>query len=133
MKSVIGFGLVLLVADVHGHRPPPADRWWSGLGPASTEVPASGVQLLAAPARGRVRIPAGTFVMGATEAQKAHAFTLCRREVRTNECDQRGFITLVHAEGSAHPVTLSSFEMDRTEVTVRDYERCVSAGVCAPA
>ncbi len=133
MKSVLALGLVMIVADVHGHRPPTADRFWAGLGPASTEVPASGVQLLAAPARGRVRIPGGTFVMGATEAQKAHAFTLCRREVRTAECDLRGFITLVHAEGSAHPVTLSTFEMDRTEVTVGDYGRCVSAGACAPA
>jgi len=133
MKSVLALGLVTIVADVHGHRPPTADRFWTGLGPASTEVPASGVQLLAAPARGRVRIPGGTFVMGATEAQKAHAFTLCRHEVRTTECDQRWFITRVHAEGSAHPVTLSSFEMDRTEVTVGDYGRCVSAGACAAA
>ena len=40
---------------------------------------------------------------------------------------------LVRAEGKAHPVTLSTFDLDRTEVTVADYARCVSAGACAPA
>jgi len=63
----------------------------------------------------------------------AHAIALCEREVRSSDCHQERFIALVRAEGTAHPVTLSSFEMDRTEVTVGDYARCVSAGVCEPA
>ena len=40
---------------------------------------------------------------------------------------------MVRAEGKAHPVTISTFDLDRTEVTVADYARCVSAGACAPA
>jgi formylglycine-generating enzyme required for sulfatase activity len=126
-------GLVLLAADARGHRPQPADAWWAGLGPATLDAPASGVQVLGMAPRGRVRIPAGTFVMGATPTQMARAIALCEHEVRNSECHQKGFIAMVRAQGMAHPVTLSSFEMDRTEVTVADYERCVSAGVCAPA
>jgi formylglycine-generating enzyme required for sulfatase activity len=42
------------------------------------------------------------------------------------------FIGMVRAEEFAHLVTLSAFDLDRTEVTVASYERCVSAGSCAP-
>jgi formylglycine-generating enzyme required for sulfatase activity len=34
------------------------------------------------------------------------------------------------SEGVTHPVTLSPYFIDRTEVTVADYTRCVSAGRC---
>jgi formylglycine-generating enzyme required for sulfatase activity len=40
---------------------------------------------------------------------------------------------MIRAEGAAHPVTISTFDMDRVEVTVGDYARCVSAGACDPA
>ncbi len=40
---------------------------------------------------------------------------------------------MVRAEGVAHSVTVSTFELDRTEVTVAEYTRCVSAGACGPA
>jgi eukaryotic-like serine/threonine-protein kinase len=33
----------------------------------------------------------------------------------------------------AHPVTVSGFCLDRTEVSVRNYEDCVTRGVCSPA
>jgi formylglycine-generating enzyme required for sulfatase activity len=35
-------------------------------------------------------------------------------------------------EWPAHPVTLSAFEIDKTEVTIGQYWQCVAAGVCAP-
>ncbi|MBN1610781.1 MAG: formylglycine-generating enzyme family protein [Polyangiaceae bacterium] len=56
---------------------------------------------------GMVRIPAGTFQMG-TDSGLA---------------DER----------PAHPVTLPSFEMDVTEVTVAQYRACVAANACQPA
>jgi formylglycine-generating enzyme required for sulfatase activity len=72
--------------------------------------------------------------MGSTPAQMAHAIQLCEREVlSTAVCHSERFIAMVRAEGNAHPVTLSSFAIDRTEVTVAEYGRCVSAGACAPA
>jgi formylglycine-generating enzyme required for sulfatase activity len=124
--------VVFAAADAHAHEPQAPGAWWAGLGAPAHEAPASGIQVLSVPPRGRVRIPAGTFVMGATPGQMARAVALCEREVRATECHQDHFIALVRAQGTAHPVTLSSFEMDRTEVTVSDYARCVSAGGCAP-
>jgi formylglycine-generating enzyme required for sulfatase activity len=81
-------------------------------------------------ASGRVRIPGGTFVMGATPAQMAHAIAMCEHEVFALACHEERFVAMVRAEGIAHPVTLSTFAMDRTEVTVASYGRCVSAGAC---
>jgi formylglycine-generating enzyme required for sulfatase activity len=71
--------------------------------------------------------------MGSTPGQMAHAIELCEREIRAPMChDDEYFIGMVRAEGQAHPVTLSTFELDRAEVTVADYTRCVSAGACDP-
>lgn len=120
-------------SDAGAGGPGAAAGFWSGLGPATTEAPAGGIQVLEVAPGGRVRIPGATFIMGATPGQMARAIALCEREVRASECHQERFIALVRAEGSAHPVTLSSFEMDRTEVTVASYARCASAGACAPA
>jgi formylglycine-generating enzyme required for sulfatase activity len=82
--------------------------------------------------RGRVRIPGGTFVMGSTQAELARAIRLCEREVLAAQCSDSEVIAAIRAESAAHPVTLSPFEMDVTEVTVADYDRCVSAGRCGP-
>jgi formylglycine-generating enzyme required for sulfatase activity len=71
--------------------------------------------------------------MGSTPAAMERGLGLCRREVRAPRCDDEGVHAKLRAEGVAHPVSISSFELDRTEVTVSTYERCVSAGSCAPA
>ena len=89
--------------------------------------------MLRAMPRGRVRIPGGTFSMGSLPAAMARALELCQREVQASVCHDDGILGLVRAEGVAHSVTLSSFELDRTEVTVSSYARCVSAGSCSPA
>lgn len=54
-----------------------------------------------------VQIPAGTFKMGSNEGYYNHK--------------------------PLHEVTLPSFEMDDTEVTVAAYQACVRAGACSPA
>jgi formylglycine-generating enzyme len=115
------------------HHPQRPEAWWAGLDPATTIVPADGVRALRAAPRGRIRIPGGTFTMGSTPTQIARALELCEHEVRAPLCHEEGIIAAIQAQGIAHPVTLSSFELDRTEVTVSDYERCVSDGSCAPA
>src|SRR5271170_7933074 len=88
-------GLVLVLsADARAHRPQTAEAWWDGLARASTDAPASGVQVLGLRPLGRVRIPAGTFVMGATPDQMNRAIALCDHEVRTTECHEKPFIAL---------------------------------------
>ncbi len=124
---------VAVPADAWGHRPARPEAFWDGLGAAAASAPAEGVRILRRVPRGRVRIPAGTFMMGSTPVQMAKAIALCEREVFASACREERFIALVRAEGTAHPVTLSSFDLDLTEVTVGDYARCVSSGACAPA
>jgi formylglycine-generating enzyme required for sulfatase activity len=77
-----------------------------------------------------VRIPGATFVMGSTTIETGEARELCRREIRHELCDEleRPFAN----EQLAHEVTLSPFAIDRTEVRVRDYARCVAAAACQP-
>jgi formylglycine-generating enzyme required for sulfatase activity len=60
------------------------------------------------------------------------AVQLCEREIYGNLCREAEVIASIRAEGADHTVTLSAFDIDRTEVTVADYARCVSAGECAP-
>jgi len=77
-------------------------------------------------------VPGGTFVMGSTPPQMAHGIELCELEVRATQCHDGDFIGMIRAEGAAHAVTISTFDLDRTEVTVADYMRCVSDAACAP-
>jgi formylglycine-generating enzyme required for sulfatase activity len=94
---------------------------------------------------GRVLVPGGTFTMGSTPIQMASAIALCEREplgpVKVPFEQSNGDLHLLsahcdflrfEAEGTAHSVTLSTFLMDRTEVTVADYTRCVAVGACSP-
>jgi sulfatase modifying factor 1 len=136
--------VVSVSSDARAHRPTRPDAWWSGLDPASTSAPADGVQIVRIAPEGRVRLAGGTFIMGSSMAQMVGAIDLCSHEVLRAQCPCRDrerppecrvdstLAELLHAEGEAHPVTLSPFEMDRTEVTVAAYARCVSAGPCAP-
>jgi sulfatase modifying factor 1 len=126
-------GAVLVPIDASARAPAQPGAWWAGLGPAASVARGDGVVALQPQARGRVRIPGGTFVMGSTPAQMAAAIQLCEREIRSAECHDTWLLHMVRAEGFAHPVTLSGFWIDRTEVTVAEYARCVSAGACTPA
>jgi formylglycine-generating enzyme required for sulfatase activity len=56
-----------------------------------------------------VEIPAGCFVLG---------------------CDAKKGGNCFHEEGPAVRVCLDAFSIDRTEVKVSDYERCVAEGAC---
>jgi sulfatase modifying factor 1 len=125
--------LALLPSDAAARTPADPSAWWAGLGRARTVAGDEGIVALYAPPRGRVRVPGGTFVMGSTPAQLGDAFRLCEREIHGGDCRLERVMELLRAEEFAHPVTLSSFEIDRTEVTVADYARCESAGACAPA
>jgi formylglycine-generating enzyme required for sulfatase activity len=98
---------------------------------ASSQAPAEGadttnVIALRAPGPAEILIPAGSFVMGSTEKEIGFAIALCRKEPRGDEsCDK-----LFGNEVEAHEVTLSAYYIDRTEVTVAAYRRCVELGRC---
>jgi formylglycine-generating enzyme required for sulfatase activity len=94
-------------------------------------APARGVQILREPSPGRVRISAGSFLMGSSPAEMVRAIAMCRREVLRARCDSEasGYF---RAEGLLHEVTLDAYDIDRTEVTNEAYARCVDDGACAP-
>jgi formylglycine-generating enzyme required for sulfatase activity len=123
----------LASSDATARRPARPDSFWAGFGPAPTSAGVAEVRILRVAPRARVRIPAGTFVMGSSAAAMERAIQLCEREVANAWCTEVPFIAAVRAEGADHPVTLSSFDLDRREVTVTEYARCVAAGRCKPA
>ena len=114
----------------------------AGLDAASERAPARGIQALRPPRTGRVRIAGGTFEMGSTAREMFSALRLCesptsspfstRQAVYAPLCDDTEVKNELRFEGQTHEVTLATFDLDRTEVRVADYARCVAAGRCAP-
>jgi sulfatase modifying factor 1 len=119
-------------ADARAARPTRPESWWAGLDGSAPGAPAGGVVVLRSPRPGRVRVPGGTFLMGSSAAAMERAVALCEREVAGAQCRDAEFIAAVRAEGAEHAVTLSQFDIDRTEVTVADFARCVESGRCRP-
>jgi formylglycine-generating enzyme len=87
-----------------------------------------GVVMLRASGPDSVLCAAGTFTMGSTPEEVQAAIDACALSLDDVESCERHF----GAELEAHDVTLSAYRIDRTEVTVGAYERCVEAGRCAP-
>lgn len=75
-----------------------------------------------------IRVPSSDFWMGSTAAQVVEATVLCEREPLAATCDERSFSD----ELPRHRVQLSSFFLDRREVSVSDYDACVRVGRCKP-
>ena len=98
------------------------------LGAACEAKNPEGVVTLRARGTATVYIPEGSFVMGSTPAEVAIAAEMCKREPLGDETCERPFAN----ELEAHEVMLSAYFIDRTEVTVGDYRRCVQLGACAP-
>jgi formylglycine-generating enzyme len=119
-------------SDASARHPPRADAWWAGLDAAAPTARSGGVRVLRLAPEGRVRIPAGRFMMGSSAEAMERAVGLCKTELLGVQCGEPEVLAAVRAEGAEHPVTLSSFDLDRTEVTVAQYARCVSAGRCRP-
>jgi len=97
--------------------------------PAKVQVEtttADGLVLLRTPGPDRVLLRAGAFRMGSDDT--AEGLALCKSEEHGNDhtCREEWFA----AEQAAHEVYLSSFWLDRTEVTVARYRECVAAGPC---
>ncbi len=86
----------------------------------------AGVLTLKAPGSAMILVPAGSFVMGSTGDDVVAALLDCQREPGGDRCEQNLFAN----EAPLHRVTLSAFWLDRTEVTIGDYARCVATGRC---
>ncbi len=131
---VAAASLGALARDAAARRPTRLERLWSALDPARETAPARGVVQLRAAQDGRVRVSGATFRMGSTELEMNAAVGLCEHEVLKSFCSEPVLQNAIRAEGHAHQVTVDAFDLDRTEVTVGAYARCVGALVCpAPA
>jgi formylglycine-generating enzyme required for sulfatase activity len=127
-----------LGAHAHGgtplRRPLRPGAFSEGLAAVRGPVAARGTVVVAAAPGGRVRIPGATFTMGSDVRDLERARALCDKEPSRALCER---VTSLEAdqgllrETPAHTVTVSAFELDRFEVTVEAYGRCVSAGTCA--
>jgi formylglycine-generating enzyme len=67
--------------------------------------------------------------MGSSEEEVLAALVRCKREPLPDRCDETTFAS----ETPVHREKIAGFWMARTEVTVAEYARCVSAGRCGPA
>jgi len=132
MLRLSGIVVLLALFPENGRRPQRIEPYWQGLGKgAETGATAQGLVALREPLERRVRIPGGRFVMGSTDKEMIHGVELCEREPKADECRGPGVGPLIHAEGRPHEVTLSDYELDRTEISVARYGRCVAVGACA--
>ncbi len=127
---------------------PASSTAWSAVLPTASSSPVSEARVvLRAPGPPRVSLAEGTFPMGSTDADLKVARALCLKEpmhevgiragdpVNRSICTREdGYVgTLLRLEKEAHAVTLSPFGIDRTEVSVGAYQRCVARGACSPA
>lgn len=74
----------------------------------------------------RVGFRAGSFQMGSSSEDALQAFLQCKQEPWGHRCEPTQFAN----ETPPRTITLSAFWLDRSEVTVREYQRCVDAGRC---
>jgi formylglycine-generating enzyme required for sulfatase activity len=100
--------------------PPPVER--------GTEADSeAGVAQLTAPATGMAYVAGGSFRMGSSIDEARWAGEQCAHE------PLGGFCRSYADELVAHEVTLSPYFLDRTEVSLGAYQRCVDAAACARA
>jgi formylglycine-generating enzyme required for sulfatase activity len=71
-----------------------------------------------------VFVPGGIFQMGSTEAEVKDAIAFCRQHYSI--CNDWFYMR----ETPQHPVTVSDFWLDQTEVSNAQYRQCAEAGIC---
>lgn len=121
-------GLLGALPHTEGGRSPLVPTPGGARAPSAAEVPGfDGAWLrLQSPRPAMVRIPAGRFVMGSDEQGVVAALADCVREPYGNRCSP----SIFGDEMPRRVVWLSAFWLDRYEVSVADYERCVELGRC---
>jgi formylglycine-generating enzyme required for sulfatase activity len=86
---------------------------------------------VARPLEAMLAVPAGTFLMGATDEARGAALELCKEEIGRRQ-ERACQPELFAIESPQRKVYLAAFSVDRVEVTVGAYRACVRAGACAP-
>lgn len=94
-------------------------------GGLSTE---GGVLTLVTPGTAMIRVPHSVFTMGSSAEDVLAALVDCQSEPGGHQCKP----SLFADETPERLLTLSSYWLDRTEVTVADYARCVAVRRCRP-
>ncbi len=87
-----------------------------------------GLAVLRAPATGMIRVARSTIVLGSSADEVLAAIQSCAKESLSYRCNERSFSN----ELPSRVVTVPAFYLDRTEVTRRDFARCVERGACDP-
>jgi formylglycine-generating enzyme len=81
------------------------------------------------PPRDLVRLAAVELELGSTPEEALEASADCAREPLGERCDETTFENELPSER----VLVAAFYLQRTEVTVAEYDRCVSVGACSRA
>jgi len=108
-------------------RPALAGRTARGTPPALDErALGGGVVRLRSPASPMIFLPASSFLMGSSPTDVLDATADCAKQPLAHLCSE----SLFSNELAQHRVTLSAYWLDRHEVTVADYRRCVELRRC---
>jgi sulfatase modifying factor 1 len=97
---------------------------------SASALPSASVLTLHEPGTVMVRIAAGPAIVGSSANEVLEAAASCAREPLAHRCSEQTFAN----ELGRRTLSLRSFWIDRTEVRVADFARCVAVGRCrAPA
>lgn len=126
--------IVTASADVSAHPPPRRRAPAPPPAVVAAEAPTTaGVVALWAPSPDAILVRAGTFTMGSSDVEIAAAIQACKQEPSATLCAEipRAYAQPFLDESGPREVALDDFWMDRTEVPLGRYRRCVAAGRCA--
>ena len=119
-------GAPRLVSAADGRRDA-FDPWSPGRGSPAERALAGGAVVLRSPGSRMIKVKRSSFWMGSIVPDVLEAVADCAREPHGHTCKEELFAD----ELSRHKVRLSAYWLDRTEVSVRDYRRCVELRRCA--
>ncbi len=127
--------VVTASADVSAH--PPRSRRRAPAPPpavvAAVAPTSAGVVALWTPSPDAILVRAGTFTMGSADVEIAAAIQACKLEPSTARCAEipgSRYTQPFLDESAPREVALDDFWIDRTEVPLGRYRRCVAAGRC---